>query len=754
MIWLGASMFNIHIKNKSYIIPIVLSFIILILVYPFVHYFLNENNYTSLHTFMEICGIFLSISIAIYSWFCYKYEATVVYLWTPFLFITIGILDYFHTFSFMNMPFFITANTEQKTIWLWMFARVIQSVSLFCLLVYSSKKKQITFKNRFYIFIPVFLLVFLVCYFIFQFESLLPILINANHTTTLLKRILEWLVIICQVMSIIFLFTPYFDRKQFNRHDLFTAFYFLSLGSFLLSGYKMSDHSQLIVAHIYKLIGFIYIFRAFYFNKITTTFIQKEEISNDLKEIDSLLRSFFDHTKEGIILTNKQGKIININIAFRKMFDLNGEEIQGKVVTEVLSQHKLKTHLLLHNILNGIPVHNYELRYKQNSGAYLFLQITLSPIYNDQGELEYISGIFRDITEQKQAQLLQEQTELELKNAVKLQQGIIFKYRKRNGQFIFTLWDGQLNNKLKIIPNEIINKELTSEFYKKLPGLLEHQKLAWSGEIISFELLYQNKILLYVTLNPVYQNNEIDSVIGSCIEITQLRQTENLLQKRDKLAVVGQMAAGVAHEIRNPLTSLKGFTQLLLQSNELSSINKDYLGIINSEIDRIELITNEFLMVAKPQAVILKKHSIINLIDQVIFFLQGEAMKSNVLIETVYNTHSLDITCDGNQIKQVLINLFKNSIEAMPNGGNLKVIVREKDDVYLQVNIVDTGKGIPKEVLPRLGEPFYTLKEKGTGLGLMVSYRILEANKGKISFESKENIGTRVELLLPKIIEE
>lgn len=721
----------------------------LLVIYFLANTSLVVENFTPLHTFLEICGIFVCFSIATYSWQAYKYEQSAVFLWTPFIFITIGILDYFHTFSFFDMPQFITENTAEKTMWFWIFSRMLQSVSLFLLITYSSVKQLVSIKNRIYFFLSTIIIITIISFTIIYFEPNLPLLIDQNNNTTLLKALFEWFTISFQLLSILFLFTSYFDVKQFSKHDLLYALFFLCVNSFLLSAYNIAENGLIIIAHVFKLLGFVYIYKAFYYSQITLSFAQKKEIKNNLKERDTLLQSFINHTKEGIMLTNMDGEIKTINSAFRDIYGLSNDDVTGKHINDILPRYQLPIQKLCYQIIHGIPVENYEFKYVRNDGRTIYIQITLSPIYDEQGEMEYISGISRDITEQKKAHMLQEQAELELKNAVKLQQGIIFKYRSRNGQFIFSLWDGLLNEKLKVNPDEIIYKNVHSDFYEKFPGLLAYQQLAWKGNAISFELPFQKEILLYVTLNPVFKNGKVDSVIGSCIEITQLRNTENLLQKKEKLAVVGQMAAGVAHEIRNPLTTLKGFSQLL-HNNLLSTSNREYLEIIMAEIDRIELITNEFLVVAKPQALVLKHHNISTLIEQVIFFLQHELSTSNIQIETEFQTSILHIECDGNQIKQVFINLLKNSIEAMPNGGNLKILVQETDERYLKVDIVDNGIGIPQEIIPKLGEPFYTLKEKGTGLGLMVSYRIMEANKGKIYFSSKENIGTKVELLLPK----
>jgi PAS domain S-box-containing protein len=437
-----------------------------------------------------------------------------------------------------------------------------------------------------------------------------------------------------------------------------------------------------------------------------------------------------------------------VNNAFERTFGWKKEEVIDLYFSDLMPTYKEDIKNVFTKACQGETIKNYETIRQRKDGSIIYINVTVTPINNEVGEIEYLSSISRDITEQKKAELLQVKAEQELKNAIKHQQGIIFKFTKVNGEFIYTMWDGELSNKLEIFSKDVENRILDEEIYRRYPNLLNKQEIAWNGIKTSFEFPYK-QLLLFVTFNPLEIDGRTKEVVGSCIDITPLRQTEELLQKSEKLAVVGQLAAGVAHEIRNPLTTLKGFTQLMLTKPNVHALNP-YIQVMIDEIEKIEMITNEFLVIAKPQAVIVKNNNIKHLIERVLFFLQGEVMQFGITVTTSYETNNLDIVCDANQLKQVLINLFKNAIESMQNGGLLTIQVIEFNDDYLKINIMDTGVGMRKELISKLGEPFYTLKEKGTGLGLMVSFRIIEANKGKISYISEENVGTKVELILPK----
>jgi signal transduction histidine kinase len=230
-------------------------------------------------------------------------------------------------------------------------------------------------------------------------------------------------------------------------------------------------------------------------------------------------------------------------------------------------------------------------------------------------------------------------------------------------------------------------------------------------------------------------------------QMKDIHKHEKKLRESEKLSLVGELAAGVAHEIRNPLTTLRGFTQMMNENTNLEA-NKRYAKIMIDEINRINFIVSEFMVLSKPHIV---QFSLIDLsisIKNVITLLNTQAIIKNIEIIPEFVGDRFFIKCEENQMKQVLANLIKNSIEAIPQGGKIHVRIEQQDD-QLVISVTDNGVGIPREKIHLLGTPFYTTKTEGTGLGLMVSKKIIQNHNGKFEINSVPNEATTVTITLP-----
>lgn len=222
---------------------------------------------------------------------------------------------------------------------------------------------------------------------------------------------------------------------------------------------------------------------------------------------------------------------------------------------------------------------------------------------------------------------------------------------------------------------------------------------------------------------------------------------ERMQNESQKLELVGQLAASTAHEIRNPLTGIKGLIKLLSEKYN-DEEDQFYFSVIGEEINRINEIISEFLVLGKPTADFLDVHDVNAIMNELHPLIQSEANLYNIQFQVNMDQSPKFIHCVKDHIKQVILNLTKNALEAMKNGGLLTITTVIENDHCL-ISIKDTGTGIPQEILGKIFDPFFTLKDTGTGLGLVVCRRIVNMYNGDITISSTENIGTEVIVTFP-----
>jgi signal transduction histidine kinase/putative methionine-R-sulfoxide reductase with GAF domain len=228
-----------------------------------------------------------------------------------------------------------------------------------------------------------------------------------------------------------------------------------------------------------------------------------------------------------------------------------------------------------------------------------------------------------------------------------------------------------------------------------------------------------------------------------------LRQTEAQLIRSEKLAALGQLAAGIAHEIRNPLTSINILIHSLRENLPSHDAQGEDLRVIEEEIDRINDIIDQFLRFAKPASPLLEKAEIIPIFEETLQLLKPQIERRSISVQREFRSLP-PVTIDQEQMKQAVLNLLLNAIQAMPEGGRLRVIGMMPDDHHwIRFSIQDSGIGIPPEHMGRLFDPFFTTKEGGIGLGLSIAHRIIDQHHGKIEVESTPGKGTAFTIWLP-----
>jgi two-component system sensor histidine kinase HydH len=251
--------------------------------------------------------------------------------------------------------------------------------------------------------------------------------------------------------------------------------------------------------------------------------------------------------------------------------------------------------------------------------------------------------------------------------------------------------------------------------------------------------------------------DENDTFLGNVLlfkDLTEVRTLRREVARSQRLASVGRLAAGVAHEIRNPLSSIKGFATYFKERYPDRSEDQQTADIMIQEVDRLNRVVGQLLEFARPVSIKPKPVSLQTLLDDSIKLIKDQAAAKGISIQTQNNTQVAKVRIDPDRINQVLLNLYLNAIDSMENGGELRVeITGEGPRRNVVIQVSDTGRGISRENLSKIFEPYFTTKSTGTGLGLAIAHNIVEAMGGKITVESDTEAGTTFTIALPDLEE-
>jgi two-component system sporulation sensor kinase A len=485
---------------------------------------------------------------------------------------------------------------------------------------------------------------------------------------------------------------------------------------------------------------------------------ERKIMESKVRESEQRYESLYNAISGGVVLKDSDGTILHANEEACKILGVKPEEIHGSnpkentmkffsengtllPIEEQPFMIALRTGKRMRNVVMGVQF--------SNQSPYRWILANYEPIFDiPGGPPTRVLSTFLDITTLKQ-------TEEKLRESEERYRLLVEHSPDRIG----VVSDGVYSfiNKAEAIligakkPEDVVGKnafDIVHQDYrahiKSIFDKVEREKVVIGPSEYKIVTSDHKVIDVETIFIPITYGRKPASLYVSR-DITERKRMEEALRKADTLSIAGNLAAGVAHEVRNPLTVIRGFIQLFKQQD---NENSHYFDIILKEVDRIEFIISEFLMLSKPQSVTYKENSIQKIIQHTVALFETQAIMKNIEIIAIYDDNLPLIECEENQLKQVFINLLKNAMEAMPAGGAITVEVKRREEGIV-IFFTDQGCGIPVEKISKLGEPFYTTKEKGTGLGLMVSYNIIKNHKGKIKVTSTPGEGTSFEIFLP-----
>jgi len=311
---------------------------------------------------------------------------------------------------------------------------------------------------------------------------------------------------------------------------------------------------------------------------------------------------------------------------------------------------------------------------------------------------------------------------------------------------------------LGIKRKNILDKKI-SEVFKEgeilevLSSTIDDQRIIENQELTFSRQDGSNAILGLSSSAMKMDEKGVPAMIITIRDLTESKQTEMLIRRMDRLSSLGQLSAGIAHEIRNPLASINFNVQLLSKKFLLDRAAEGILSDTFEGIERIKVLVKRILDFTKTGSPSFKKGNIHNIINDSIALIEPQIKKRKVEIKKYFSDDIPDVVFDPHQIQQTFVNLFLNAAEAMENGGDIEIrssLEKRKYDMKrLTISITDSGKGIQKEDLSKIFDPFFTTKTEGTGLGLSIVHKIMEQHDALIEVKSKENKGTTFTLRFP-----
>ncbi|MGI6453385.1 MAG: PAS domain S-box protein [Syntrophomonadaceae bacterium] len=564
--------------------------------------------------------------------------------------------------------------------------------------------------------------------------------------------LLGLLVMICGLLEVIF-------SVYLQMEILYTHFFYLPI---VLTGIWFNKIAVLMalllgilhMAGVYLNTGIFPIFAILRSLMFITVAIFVAWLSINWEKVERRLADIINFLPDATFVINREGKVITWNQAAEKMTGIKAKDMLGKGDYEYAipfygKRHKTLADQILEDSINMEK--NYSGRSKGNilsaskffrqgigcSGA--FLHAAASPLYDPQGNVAGAIECIRDATAQKKVEEDLRLSEEKFSKAFNSGPSLMT---------ISTLDDGRLldvNNKtcstLGMSREELIGQTtLEIGFWKDKNQREEYKQiLLRDGSVKNMEYTQNTKNgkkLIGILSSELLDIHGRKCVISSLVDITERVNMQNELLRLDRLNLIGEIAASIGHETRNPMTTVRGFLQMLKDRDSYYR-DREYFDIMIEELDRANAIITEFLSLAKNKKVDLELQSLNSIILTLFPLLNSEARATDK--EVRLNLQEIPyLLLDQKEIRQLILNLVKNGLDATPAGGAVTIETQAHQDMAVML-IKDEGLGIPLEIIDKVSQPFFTTKENGTGLGLSVCYSIAARHNAIIDIKTGIN---------------
>jgi PAS domain S-box-containing protein len=700
------------------------------------------------HTLLEVICVFVAFCIFVTVWHTYNHNSSKSSILNTsaaalgFGYLTVAIFDILHTFYFLKLD--LTANSyfDLSTRY-WILGRLSEALTLFLSTLYFKK-----IFNKWFILLITLSISLGVSYFVIAYHDALPVLLNDQGVTGI-KIALEWVVIT------IFFISLYNISRRVNNSEEKIGYSYIGLAvmlsicsEFLFTLYNNVNSITWTMGHLLKITSYCFLFKGVFVRLVIYPYEKLEKTNEKLSSVTVTLNDLLDTLPIGVANFNVNGNLMFVNKKFEDLLACRRDTLYGLTEAELSKLFCYKPLLLpANNTVYENKSSNFVRTCKTLTGGYLKLSVKIQKVTN--GYLALIN----DAKEEQALQNLHIQTETIL-NAVTNCIVMIDNNKKvvMCNKAMEELYETDRNTLMGYDIDEL--NRITDLDAKELPNLAlsgSQEKQFFEVSLTSFK---GNKKDLYLYLAPIKNiDGEIIGGISISTDVTELKKEQQKILQQEKLALLGQMGAAIVHETRNYLTTIKGRCQLINAFSQDDTIKKHALEI-NTEVDEVNRIISEFLFLSKPRGTELEEISLYDVFEGIKGLVQTTSMVRGVNVDFILSEEERYMLCDEAQLKQVILNICKNAVDAMADVQNSKLLVEtgyyeESNEMF--VKITDNGKGISDADLKKLGTPFFTTKETGTGLGLNVCYKIIQEHKGRIEVSSKLGIGTSFTVILPCI---
>jgi PAS domain S-box-containing protein len=488
-----------------------------------------------------------------------------------------------------------------------------------------------------------------------------------------------------------------------------------------------------------------------------------------LEETRSQLAAIVESSADAIIGKTLDGIITSWNSGAERIYGYTSKELVGRSISILTPPNRPDEALqILKKIKRGDRIDNYETVRLRKDGKQIDVSLSISPIMDVAGKIIGASTIARDITEQKKVDITLRESEHALRERVKELSCLygLAKLIERPGISLEEILEGIV----RLLPPAWLYPEIASAriilngHTYSTPNFRERSQRQVANIVINEE---ERGVVEVVYLKKKPELDEgpflreerslIEAIAREVALIVERKQTEedkerlqDQLRHADRLATIGQLSAGIAHELNEPIGSILGFAQLIKKYPELSEkAIQDIEKITKASLHAREVV-KKLMLFARQMPPQKTRVNLNQVIEEGLYFLESRCAKEGIKVVRSLSTNLPEVIADQAQMTQILVNIVVNAIQAMPNGGKLTIRTNASDR-FISLTVVDTGVGMSEKVMRQIFLPFFTTKDvgQGTGLGLPVVHGIVTSHSGSINVDSKVGRGTQFEIQLP-----